>query len=81
MIRVGSIVFRVVDLERRAAFWDAALNYARRRNDGESDAMVPRKRRNRPADSGAGPRSGSGGRPARASTRVAGQHRFIRCDA
>ncbi len=29
MIRVGSIVIRVDDLERQAAFWEAALDYER----------------------------------------------------
>jgi catechol 2,3-dioxygenase-like lactoylglutathione lyase family enzyme len=30
MLRVGSIVLRVDDLERQAAFWEAALGYERR---------------------------------------------------
>ncbi len=29
MVRVGSIVIRVDDLERQAAFWEAALDYER----------------------------------------------------
>lgn len=33
MIRVGSIVIRVDDLERQAAFWEAALDYVRREGD------------------------------------------------
>jgi catechol 2,3-dioxygenase-like lactoylglutathione lyase family enzyme len=35
MIRVGSIVIRVDDLERQAEFWEAALGY--RRREGEED--------------------------------------------
>ena len=38
MIRVGSIVLRVDDLERQAQFWEAALDYERR--VGESDDFV-----------------------------------------
>ena len=38
MIRVGSIVLRVDDLERQAAFWAAALGYLRR--EGGSDDFV-----------------------------------------
>jgi predicted enzyme related to lactoylglutathione lyase len=38
MLRVGSIVLRVDDLERQAAFWEAALDYERRQ--GESDDFV-----------------------------------------
>ncbi len=30
MLRIGSIVIRVDDLERQAAFWEAALGYVRR---------------------------------------------------
>ena len=30
MIRVGSIVIRVDDIERQTAFWSAALGYERR---------------------------------------------------
>ena len=30
MLRVGSIVIRVDDLQRQAAFWEAALGYVRR---------------------------------------------------
>ncbi|MGH3082684.1 MAG: VOC family protein [Gaiellaceae bacterium] len=36
MIRIGSIVLRVDDLERQTEFWEAALGYVRRDN-GESD--------------------------------------------
>jgi hypothetical protein len=37
-VRVGSIVIRVDDLRRQAAFWAAALDYVPR--DGESDDFV-----------------------------------------
>jgi catechol 2,3-dioxygenase-like lactoylglutathione lyase family enzyme len=33
MIRVGSIVIRVDDLQRQAEFWEAALGYERRPGD------------------------------------------------
>lgn len=49
MIRVGSIVLRVDDLERQTAFWMAALGYVRR-EQGDSDDFVLL----RPPD-GAGP--------------------------
>lgn len=38
MIRVGSIVLRVDDLQRQAEFWAPALHYARR--EGGSDDFV-----------------------------------------
>jgi catechol 2,3-dioxygenase-like lactoylglutathione lyase family enzyme len=38
MIRVGSIVLRVDDLQRQAEFWAAALHCVRR--EGESDDFV-----------------------------------------
>ena len=38
MIRVGSIVLRVDDLQRQAAFWAAALDYLPR--EEESDGFV-----------------------------------------
>ena len=38
MLRIGSIVIRVDDLERQAAFWEAALGYERR--VGESDDFI-----------------------------------------
>src|SRR6266511_1916504 len=38
MIRVGSIVLRVDDLQRQTAFWEAALAYVRR--EGDSDDFV-----------------------------------------
>jgi catechol 2,3-dioxygenase-like lactoylglutathione lyase family enzyme len=39
MIRIGSIVLRVDDLQRQTKFWEAALGYVRR-DDGESDDFV-----------------------------------------
>jgi catechol 2,3-dioxygenase-like lactoylglutathione lyase family enzyme len=39
MLRIGSIVLRVDDLQRQAEFWEAALGYVRR-DDGESDDFV-----------------------------------------
>src|ERR671925_998806 len=39
MLRIGSIVLRVDDLERQTAFWQAALGYVRRDNR-ESDDFV-----------------------------------------
>ena len=39
MIRVGSIVLRVDDLERQAAFWEAALDYDRRET-GSDDFLI-----------------------------------------
>jgi catechol 2,3-dioxygenase-like lactoylglutathione lyase family enzyme len=39
MIRVGSIVLRVDDLQRQTEFWEAALGYVRR-DSGESDDFV-----------------------------------------
>jgi len=38
-LRVGSIVLRVDDLERQAAFWEAALGYERRA-DAQSDDFI-----------------------------------------
>ena len=38
MLRVGSIVIRVDDLERQARFWEAALAYVRR--PGDSDDFI-----------------------------------------
>ena len=50
-VRVGSIVIRVDDLERQAAFWVAALDYVRRGAErGDDDTFVLL----RPRD-GAGP--------------------------
>jgi predicted enzyme related to lactoylglutathione lyase len=44
VIRVGSIVIRVDDLQRQAAFWEAALDYVRR--EGESDDFMLLRPRN-----------------------------------
>ena len=48
MIRVGSIVIRVDDLERQTAFWSAALDYVPREDDSDDFRLL------RPRD-GAGP--------------------------
>jgi len=48
MIRVGSIVIRVDDLQRQAAFWEAALGYVRRPGDPDDFILL------RPRD-GVGP--------------------------
>jgi catechol 2,3-dioxygenase-like lactoylglutathione lyase family enzyme len=48
MLRIGSIVLRVDDLEREAAFWEAALGYVRRPEDSNDFLLL------RPRD-GAGP--------------------------
>jgi len=40
MIRVGSIVIRVDDLERQARFWTAALDYVRREDDSDDFALL-----------------------------------------
>ena len=48
MLRVGSIVIRVDDLEREATFWEAALDYVRREGDDDDFALL------RPRD-GVGP--------------------------
>src|SRR6266540_2786034 len=39
MIRIGSIVLRVDDLQRQTESWEAALGYVRR-DSGESDDFV-----------------------------------------
>jgi catechol 2,3-dioxygenase-like lactoylglutathione lyase family enzyme len=39
VVRIGSIVLRVDDLERQTEFWQAALDYVRR-DDGQSDDFV-----------------------------------------
>jgi catechol 2,3-dioxygenase-like lactoylglutathione lyase family enzyme len=39
VLRIGSIVLRVDDLERQTAFWQAALDYVRR-DDGQSPDFV-----------------------------------------
>jgi predicted enzyme related to lactoylglutathione lyase len=43
MIRVGSIVIRVDDIERQARFWEAALDYERRPG-GDDDFVLLRPR-------------------------------------
>jgi catechol 2,3-dioxygenase-like lactoylglutathione lyase family enzyme len=48
MLRVGSIVIRVDDLQRQADFWAAALGYERRLGDDDDFILL------RPKD-GAGP--------------------------
>ncbi|HEY7827021.1 MAG TPA: VOC family protein [Candidatus Limnocylindrales bacterium] len=40
MLRVGSIVIRVDDLERQVAFWSAALDYEPRLGDGDDFALL-----------------------------------------
>jgi len=40
MLKVGSIVIRVDDLERQAAFWTAALGYERRASDSDDFALL-----------------------------------------
>lgn len=40
MLRVGSVVIRVDDLERMAAFWTAALDDVRREGDDDSFALL-----------------------------------------
>ena len=42
-LRIGSIVIRVDDLERQAAFWEAALDYERR-DMGADDFLLLRPR-------------------------------------
>jgi catechol 2,3-dioxygenase-like lactoylglutathione lyase family enzyme len=48
MLRVGSIVIRVDDLERQVAFWEVALGYVRRPGDADDFVLL------RPPD-GVGP--------------------------
>lgn len=48
MIRIGSIVIRVEDLERQLAFWEAALGYERRPGEAHDFVLL------RPKD-GVGP--------------------------
>jgi predicted enzyme related to lactoylglutathione lyase len=40
VLRVGSIVIRVDDLERQATFWTAALDYVRREDDSDDFALL-----------------------------------------
>ena len=44
MIKVGSIVIRVDDLQRQAAFWMAALDYVSRDGPSDDDFMLLRPR-------------------------------------
>jgi len=48
MLRIGSIVLRVDDLQRQTEFWEAALDYSRREGDSDDFVLL------RPRD-GAGP--------------------------
>jgi len=47
-LRVGSIVIRVDDLERQAAFWEAALGYIRRPDDSDDFILLRPKDGNGP---------------------------------
>ena len=47
MLRVGSVVIRVDDLERQTAFWTAALDYVAREGDADDFRLL-------------GPRDGDG---------------------
>lgn len=40
MVRIGSIVLRVDDLERQAEFWQATLGYERRQGDDDDWALL-----------------------------------------
>jgi catechol 2,3-dioxygenase-like lactoylglutathione lyase family enzyme len=40
MLRVGSIVIRVDDLDRQIAFWTAALDYVARAGDADDFALL-----------------------------------------
>ena len=42
MLRVGSIVIRVDDVQRQAAFWEAALDYERRVGDVDFILLRPK---------------------------------------
>ena len=44
MTRVGSIVLRVDDLQRQTAFWEAALDYVRRKEGDSEDFVLLRPR-------------------------------------
>ena len=44
MIRVGSIVIRVDDLQRQTAFWSAALDYVPRGDPSATDFVLMRPR-------------------------------------
>ena len=40
MIRVGSIVVRVDDLQRQTEFWEATLDYVRRESDSDDFVLL-----------------------------------------
>jgi catechol 2,3-dioxygenase-like lactoylglutathione lyase family enzyme len=40
MLKIGSIVIRVDDLERQKAFWTAALDYVAREGDADDFALL-----------------------------------------
>ena len=40
MLRIGSVVIRVDDMERQAAFWSAALGYEPRPGDGDDFVLL-----------------------------------------
>jgi catechol 2,3-dioxygenase-like lactoylglutathione lyase family enzyme len=40
LLRIGSIVIRVDDLDRQVAFWTAALDYVRREGDADDFALL-----------------------------------------
>jgi predicted enzyme related to lactoylglutathione lyase len=42
VLRIGSIVLRVDDLQRQAAFWEAALDYVRHDMDHDFTQLRPR---------------------------------------
>ena len=44
MIKIGSVVIRVDDLERQAAFWSAALDYVPREEAADDDFVLLRPR-------------------------------------
>jgi catechol 2,3-dioxygenase-like lactoylglutathione lyase family enzyme len=44
MLRIGSIVLRVDNLERQTAFWRAALDYVPREGAGDDDFVLLRPR-------------------------------------
>jgi len=48
MLRVGSIVIRVDDLERQKAFWSAALDYVPREGDDDTFALLHPRHGNGP---------------------------------
>ncbi|HET7026667.1 MAG TPA: VOC family protein [Candidatus Limnocylindrales bacterium] len=48
MIRIGSVVIRVDDLDRQKAFWTAALGYVAREGDDDTFALLYPPDRNGP---------------------------------